>query len=299
VYTIDRKHKGVNVKNYILHAIIGSTLLQAQSDSHITLKSLMVYKEFSNSKQKNYDKDYAVGVDGVFKKHRLELLSHYSHADTQQPPLPKDLEVQKSFIRYRYTLHPQHTLGMSYMHITDNIAPTDGGKIYGLSYFYHPTPKLQIKVAHYLSDYQAFDVSQNDIAVVYRSNISTMRFGVTAMAKYIWLEKYSNTLFNPRSQVNSANDYTSIGLKLDGVYKSFYGMGSVWFGKRMFGVMNDGYGVQHHAMEFDQSYTLGIGKKFKNFNVMLKYRHEEATELPINNPDVELDSYQVMFSYKF
>lgn len=30
--------------------------------------------------------------------------------------------------------------------------------------------------------------------------------------------------------------------------------------------MNDGFKVQHHAMEFDRTYNFGIGKSFKDYN---------------------------------
>ena len=63
--------------------------------------------------------------------------------------------------------------------------------------------------------------------------------------------------------------------------------------------MNDGFKIQHHAMEIDRTYALGAGKSFSNFVIRVQYIYQRAVELPIENENVELDIVRVVFNYKF
>jgi len=266
---------------------------------NIMLKSSLTYKEFTNSKQKEDGIDTNLIIDAKMDAHRLELAYTTSNVNTLQPPLPNDLEVRKSFVRYSYMLNQEHTLGLSYMYISDNIAPTDEGSIYALHYLYSGWDNLRLSLAHYYSNYNDFSVNQSDIELQYHTKIDYGTLDFTLMAKYIALDDYTNAIFNPNNTSGAQDDYTTVGFKVHGGYRGFHGGFGAWFGKRMFAVMNDGYAVQHHAMEFDQSYFMGVGKKFNDLNVMLKYSHQEATELPQNNPNVEANSYTLMLTYKF
>ena len=64
--------------------------------------------------------------------------------------------------------------------------------------------------------------------------------------------------------------------------------------------MNDGFKVQHHAMEFDRTYAVGIGKNISDFVVRLKYVYLRATELPLNNNEkVDVSTTRLIVNYKF
>jgi len=263
------------------------------------LQSSITSKNFSNSKQKEDGLDYGITLKAKMNRHTLELLHSGSNVNTLQPPLPDDLEVSKNFVRYSYNLNPSHTLSLSYMNINDNIAPTDDGEIYGLKYFNRAMPHWRIALAHYESRYHDFKVQQNDLSAQYHTQINGVILDATAMLKHITLDGYRNAIFNPMNLSDSEDSYTTLGFKLHGAYKGWHGAMGAWLGKRMFAVMSDGYGVQHHAMEFERTYFMGVGKKFNNLNVMFKYSYQEATELPQNNPNVEVDAFTLMLSYKF
>ncbi len=72
-----------------------------------------------------------------------------------------------------------------------------------------------------------------------------------------------------------------------------------FFGKRVFAVMNDGFRVQHHAMEFDKTYMIGVGKHFGDVDLTLKYVYQEATEIPINNDNVKVGNIILQLGYRF
>ncbi|MEA2028104.1 MAG: hypothetical protein U9N49_03935, partial [Campylobacterota bacterium] len=233
---------------------------------NVMIKSSITYKEFENSKQKEKGVDYSLAIDAKFKQHRLQLFRSSSDVDTLQPPLPRDLEVSKTFGRYSYSFNPSHTLALSYMTMKDNIAPTDNGKVYGIKYLYKGWQNFRLSLSHYYSDYQDFDVQQNDVALQYHTKINQAIVDVTLMAKNIRLDNYTNAIFNPLNLSSTQDNYTTVGFKVHGAYQGWHGGVGAWFGKRLFGVMGDGHSVQHHAMEFEQTYFMGIGKKFNNLN---------------------------------
>ncbi len=70
-------------------------------------------------------------------------------------------------------------------------------------------------------------------------------------------------------------------------------------GKRTFSVMHDGFGVQHHAMEFDRTVMFALGKKVAGADITLKYLSMRATELAISNPDVTVKSVILSVGYRF
>ncbi len=63
--------------------------------------------------------------------------------------------------------------------------------------------------------------------------------------------------------------------------------------------MNDGLKVQHHSMEFKESYMFDMGKKFDNILVHLRYAKHKAKEVPIANDNVKVENISVEVEYKF
>ena len=63
--------------------------------------------------------------------------------------------------------------------------------------------------------------------------------------------------------------------------------------------MQDGFKVQHHAMEFDRTYAIGAGRTFGDFVLRAQYIYQRAEELPMSNKDVEVSTFRLISNYKF
>jgi len=86
---------------------------------------------------------------------------------------------------------------------------------------------------------------------------------------------------------------------LDSHYKTYHFGAGAYFGKRAFAVMNDGFKVQHHAMEFDRTYVVGVGKSIGDFVVRMQYIYQRAKEMPVNNDNVRVQVFRFIANYKF
>ncbi len=52
-------------------------------------------------------------------------------------------------------------------------------------------------------------------------------------------------------------------------------------------MMKDGFNVQHHSMEFKESYIVGAGYSIaKNLSIHMRYGYHKAKEIPIDNSGV-------------
>jgi len=63
--------------------------------------------------------------------------------------------------------------------------------------------------------------------------------------------------------------------------------------------MNDGFKIQHHAMEFEETYMFGLGKHFDDVDVSLKYVYQKATEIPIDHDNVKVQNVIMLVGYRF
>jgi hypothetical protein len=118
---------------------------------------------------------------------------------------------------------------------------------------------------------------------------------VTVLGKYIHLQNKESNNFSK----NAKENYFSPGVKLHAQYKGYhFGVGAL-LGKRIFSVMNNGFKVQHHAMEFKETYMCGIGKHFEWGSVHLKYVYQKASEIPIYNNNVKIQNIILQAGYRF
>jgi len=62
--------------------------------------------------------------------------------------------------------------------------------------------------------------------------------------------------------------------------------------------MNDGFKLQHHAMEFDRTYAIGVGKSISDFILRVQYIYQRAEELPMQNNNVEIDNIRFLLNLK-
>jgi len=268
--------------------------------SNTMLKTSIGYSEFTDSKQKTDARVYTLSVHSKIDKHKIELYQLYSKAHTIQPPISEDLEVSKTFARYSYDFSKQHNINVSFMDITDNLVPTDGGKIYGLGYIYKQPQYFRVLLNQYHSDYKDFSVNQSDVNIQFHKELDAWEFDVNVMLKSISLNNYSNSIFNPKFKGSEPDDnYLTTGIKLHTAYQSYHAGVGAWFGDRIFAVMNNGFATQHHAMRFTEGYFVTVGKKFKGINVIAKYTYQKADELPSNTFDVGVESFSLQVAYKF
>lgn len=267
-------------------------------NKNMMIKSSFTYSDFKNSKQKNSAKVYSLLLNTKIKKHKIEIQNSYSAVDTIKPPLKKDLQINKTFLRYSYDFSKENSINLSYMHIVDNLAPTDGGNIFGIGYLYRKN-SFRVSLNRYRSEYDDFTADQSDVNIQYHKEFGKIKTDINLIAKYISLNDYSNRIFNTKAPTTPDDEYLTMGVKLhafyDGYHIGFGGFG----GDRLFAVMGDGLIVQHHAMKFNKTYFATVGKKINNFNIILKYVYQEADELPQNNFGVEMDSLSLNINYKF
>ncbi|APW66669.1 hypothetical protein LPB137_12775 [Poseidonibacter parvus] len=281
------------MKKIILTTLLLSTLVMAQN-SFIYKYSK---KDFSNSATKLEGKIQDLGINLSVKQHQFSLgyindkvdREHYLSHNTLE-----SLDVKKYNLKYENKINEALSLKANYIKIIDNLAPTDQGKIYGLGAKYNINKGLELAVDLYKSDYKTFDVHQYDFSLSKKLKIDNLKVKVSAIVKSINIdgEKYGSYSFDDK-------DYLTAGLKVNANYNSYLLGAQAFFGKRVFTVFNDGTKVQHHAMEQDKRYMISLGKKFKDFDVVLAYLYQNGKELPENKDDVDTSVTTLAFKYNF
>ena len=247
--------------------------------------------DFENSKKKDDGKRYGMVLSHKTDTSLYQIAYDKTDTNTFQPPLPHNLHVNKYYLKYKHKLDNKQYVSLSYVTIDDNLMEAvDGGNIYGLGYKYGP-----LALHQYISDYDQFNVYQTDIVYVFKKRISDVSVSAKVLAKYIHLQDKNSNNFSK----NAKEDYLTPGLKLHAHYKSYHMGAGAFFGKRVFAVMQDGLKVQHHAMEFNKTYMLGVGKHFNDIDISVKYVYQEATEIPIHNENVKVENLILQVGYRF
>jgi len=271
-----------------------STYLLAQS-LHSSISTYYEIPSFSGSKQKTDGVLYGIGADVHHQNSEYKFA--YEHADTQtiQPPLSKNLHIDKLFLRYSYRINSEFFVNLNYINVlSDNIAITDNGQSFGAGVSYAPNPKVTLNFTQFHTSYEDFSTNQSDFKVTFKTKLDAFKFKLTALAKYITLHEKNLNSFTKNAQ----DEYFTSALKVHSHYNSYHFGGGIYFGKRAFAVMDDGFKIQHHAMEFDKTYALGVGKSISNFVLRIQYIHQEATELPPQNEGVKVDNLRFIVNYK-
>lgn len=259
------------------------------SDS-TTIKLSHELLDFENSKKKTEGKRYGVELDHQEKQHHYQL--YYEKTDTKTTAiLPKDLEVDKYAFKYGYDLSQKRNLNLSYLKIDDNLMKeTDGGNIYGLGYRHKA-----VTLTQYLSDYKNFNVYQTDLKFGMKKRFDDLVLMGGIIGKYIHLNNKESNNFTKKADT----DYFTTGLKLHGHYNTYHLSAGTYVGKRLFAVMNEGLRVQHHSMEFKESYMFDIGKKYEDFLLHIRYAKHKAKEVPIDNDNVNVENLSFEVEYTF
>jgi hypothetical protein len=257
----------------------------------ITMKFTYENFNFENSKKKDNGKRFDTLIDYKTDNTLYQFMYEKTDTDTFKPPLTKNLHVNKYYLKYSYKIGNKDVFTASYASIDDNIMKeTDGGHIYGLGY-----KNGMFGLNQYFSDYENFNVYQTDLKYTFRKAFGEMKTSATLLGKYIHLQDKNSNDFS----ANAQEDYFTPGIKIHTHYKDYHLGAGAFFGKRAFAVMNDGFRIQHHAMEFDETYMFGLGKHFTDLDVNLRYIYQKATELPINNDDVKVKNITIQIGYHF
>ena len=270
----------------LLVAILPPTISIADNTTSISTRYQIM--DFDNSAQKIKGERYGLRLDVKREKHRFQL--DYEKTDTQtiQPPNPADLKIDKYYLRYGKGLSPKTRINMGVMVIDDSLAPTDGGKIFGVGLRYKNRGFSQ-----FYSDYDQFNVYQTDAQISFKTKVSKASIKTTLLAKYIKLDGKDSNGYSR----NAEKDYFTTGIKLNTQYKGLNFGANIFLGKRAFAVMQNGFKVQHHAQEVSNSYGLSVGKKLGKVDLKLKYAHLKTIELPRKNPNVKTDALMLAFKY--
>lgn len=286
--------------------LLTSLNLFADSSQTIHSSASLYYemKDFSNSKQKSDGVVYGASADIHNNAHEFRIA--YEKGDTntiRSPRLTEDLEVDKIYTKYGYNLNDSFAINLNYMNVLDdNIVPTDGSQAYGMGVSYALNRAIKLNFTQYYADYKIFETYQSDFKIDYKSNFEELKYKITLIGKYINIDKDSTkttTTFEEKFIANAQDDYTTVGVKFHSHYKSYHFGFGAYIGKRAFAIMNDGFKMQHHAMEFDRTYALGIGKNIGDFVLRYQYVYQRAEELPFDNPNVEVSNSRIILNYKF
>jgi hypothetical protein len=271
------------------------TYLGAQT-IHSSIVTYVESKNFENSVQKDDAIVYGIGADIHHDNSAYKLAYEYGDTNTKQPPLKEDLRTDKLFLKYSYALQNDLEFNINYINIlNDNIAITDGGQTYGAGATYHIKKNINTNFTQFYTNYDDFNVYQSDLTINYSFKIDDIKVKLTSITKYINIDEKNLNSFTK----NADDTYLTSALKLHLHYDGYHFGSAVYVGKRAFAIMDDGFKIQHHAMEFDRSYALGIGKNISDFVLRFQYIYLRATELPVENENVEVSNIRFLLNYKF
>jgi len=276
--------------------LLSSVALLSGETIHSSLSTYFETKDYENSKQKNSAVTYGVGADVHVDKSAFKATYEYTIGDTKKPPMQHDLKHDKLYLRYAYSINDKFEVNVNYINVLhDNTAQTTDGKIIGAGITYNLTKALSANFTQFYSNYRNFDVYQSDLHVDYKFKIDDIKFKLSSLTKYQKLEDKNINAFTKNAQSN----YLTSGLKLHVNYDGYLAGAGFYTGKRVFAIMQDGFKLQHHAMEFDRTYAVAVGKTIDKLVLRVQYVYQRAQELPIQNENVKVKTLRFIANYKF
>jgi hypothetical protein len=252
------------------------------------------YLNFTNSKQKDYGSRGTLHLKSSFDDKTLQLAYEKTITETYKPPLKSNLNVDKLIARYDQKLfdHGRYNLGL--IMVKDNLVPTDGGKVFNLGYMHRLTPDAALEGNIYYGHYDIMKTYQFDAALKLHKKIGSVDTLLVGLLKDIVVDECSDVFC-----ANAKSNYLTAGVKVKLDYNGYFLHAGGFYGKRAFAVMMEGFMLQHHAMEFDRTYMAGIGKRFEDIELKVRYVHQRAKELPLNNSGVDVDAMSLRVAYFF
>lgn len=262
---------------------------------HSSLSTYYENKTFSSSLQKEDGEVYGIGADIHHNSSEYKVTYEHGITNTLQPPLTKDLEMDKLFVKYGYQINSDFAFNLNYILVNDNIVLNHIAPSYGTGISYNINKKLSAGFTQFYTDYEKFNVYQSDLNFHFKTEIDKLKIKLSSLSKYISIDEESENSLTK----NAKESYLTTGIKVHSHYKSYHVGGGAYFGKRAFAIMNDGFKTQHHAMEFDRTYVIGVGKTISNIVIRIQYIYQRATELPSSNEDVKVKNLRLVINYKF
>lgn len=252
------------------------------------------YLNFTDSRQKDYGSRGTLHLKSGFDGKTLQLAYEKTVTETYKPPLKENLNVDKLIARYDQKLFERGRYNAGLILVNDNLVPTDGGKVFNLGYSHKLTPDIALEGNIYYGYYDIMKTYQFDAALKLHREIGAVDTAVIGTLKDIVVDECSDVFC-----ANAEPNYLTAGIKVKLDYKGYFLHAGGFYGKRVFAVMMDGFGLQHHAMEFDRTYMAGIGKRFEAIELKLRYVHQRAKELPLSNSGVDVDTMSLRVAYFF
>jgi len=267
-----------------LHSNDNANFIQAQYEK----------RDFKNSAQKTKGDIRSIQLQHTLQNHKLKVAYDITRTTTKEH-IPKDLRVEKIYARYTYDLNKEFNIYTGYIHINDNLVSTDGGQVFSLGLDYNPTKKLRLGMASYYGKYDIMKTYQLDVYASYKTNFSQIKSKSLIMTKQINIRECQTGAICSKAK----SSYLTLGLKQSFKYESYMLRMGTFLGKRTFAVMQDGFRVQHHAMEINKTIFMGLGKSFSSVDVNLNYIYQEATELPSQTKEVEIRNIMISLKYRY
>jgi hypothetical protein len=254
-------------------------------------------KSFKNSVQKNDGNVIGLGANIMLDKSSYKFTYEHGDTNTKKPPMKKDLRVDKLFLKYAYTINDYFKININYINIlNDNIAPTAHGKAYALGISYNFNKKTLLNFTQFITNYKKFNVYQSEFTLEHKIKIKSINSKLSVIGKRLHLDNEDDISYSK----NAKKDYSTLGLKLHSHYNLYHLGFGAFFGKRAFAIMQNGFKIQHHAMEFDRTYAIGAGKTFDKLTLRVQYVYQRAIELPTKNTkEIDVQNIRLLANYKF
>ncbi len=269
--------------------LLFSPLALGGGDVGVQVGSL--YKDYVGSADKSSAREDLLAIDGRFERWRLGASYRRGVIDRFAPV---DLRVEKYHVDVGLSLTKDVDWGLSYLVIDDNLAPTDGGKVFGTTMLYRGlAPSMAFKAGYHVSDYDRFDVSQLKLGIIQGIPLEGMKLNIAVGAGYQRLDDPDASPY----VANARDHYLSPYLNISAARGPWHGTLGL-AGRRLFEVAADGRRVSHHAMEFRRSVTLQVGRHFGALDVRLGLSHHQAEELPQSNR-LEMNTIGASTEYRF
>ncbi len=276
-------------KALLLLAFLGVISQASGAEDYVSLQ--YDYFNFTHSKQKDYGNRGTIHAQVSGEGKSLQIAYEKTITETYKPP---NLNVDKLFVRYDQKVFTTDRYNLGLIMVRDNLVPTDGGKVFYGGYLHRLTPLIALEGDFYYGHYDIMKTYQFDAALKLHKKFGDLDTRINVHVKDIVIDE-CNSGFCAKAEPN----YLTAGLKAKLDYESYFLHGAAFVGKRAFAVMMEGFGLQHHAMEFDRTYMAGVGKRFKDVELKLKYTYQRATELPFDNSGVTIDAVSLRVKYLF
>jgi hypothetical protein len=279
------------IPGLLLSATLAFLSPLAAAGDDVDVQYMSLYKDYNGSMEKRSAWEQRLVVEKTVDRWRVGVGYQYATADRFGP---RDLRVDK--LHADATLKVNETLdwSVSYMAIRDNLAPTDGGRIYGTSLMYRGLPgALALRAGGHYSDYDEFSVSQLRAALIRPFRLDATVVTVAAGAGWQRLDDHEDSRYIANADSHYLWPFLRLGVRR-GPYHGSIGIA----GRRVFEVSGDGRRVSHHGMEIRRSLAASVGRRFGDLDISLVATHHEAEELPPANR-LQLNTLGLSLGYRF